>query len=391
MSLPLVLFLAATVSTLAAITIFAWRRSASERALTHAVRELSDIKYALDQSTIVARTDHRGIINFVNDKFCEISKYSREELLAQDHRILNSGYHSKEFMHELWTTIARGKVWRGDIRNRAKDGSIYWVDTTIVPFLNDQGKPYQYLAIRADITQRKRQEEELRIGESLARLGQMAAVVAHEVRNPLAGIGGVVDIVRSRLPEGPDREIMGEVLDRLKALNELLEELLVFARPARPQVERIEILDHLKHIAVQLRRDPSLERVAVSLQGHEVELSGDSEQLRRLFLNLMLNGAQAMGGMGSLEVTVQRSGVVCEIAIADHGPGISADLREKIFEPFYTTKNRGTGLGLAVAARIVRDHRGQIRVDETPGGGATVRVTLPAAGNSPATPEKFAP
>jgi signal transduction histidine kinase len=151
---------------------------------------------------------------------------------SPDHQL---GPSPKEFIRGLWRTIAQGQVWRGELRNRAKDGSIYWVDTTIVPLLNADGKPHQYLAIRSDITQRKAVEQQLADQAALAQLGQLATVVAHEVRNPLAGVKGSLQVLRSRPAIDPDdKRVIDAMISRLDVLNNKVEDILRFARPRTP-------------------------------------------------------------------------------------------------------------------------------------------------------------
>jgi PAS domain S-box-containing protein len=348
-------------------------------ALETSVRRLEEMRYALDQAAIVATTDHRGLITYANDKFCEISKYSRDELLGQDHRIINSGYHSKEFIRDLWRTIAQGRVWRGELRNRAKDGSIYWVDTTIVPFLDERGKPWQYLSIRSDITQRKAAEEQLRAQAALTQLGQLAAVVAHEVRNPLAGIRGSLQVLESRLPEEMrERAIIGAMIDRIDHLNAKVDDLLAFARPTRPKLQAVELRAVLADAAAGARAATGPGCPAIDIRGQHTTVRADPEMLRAIVLNLLLNACQASDGE-MVEIVTTTEARLCHIAILDRGPGISPEVHDRVFEPFFTTKRGGTGLGLAIVKRLMELQGGTVSLGPREGGGTTATVTLPVA------------
>jgi PAS domain S-box-containing protein len=341
-------------------------------------RSFDEFRYALDQAAIVATTDHHGIITYVNDKFCQISQYSRQELIGQDHRIINSGYHPQSFMRDLWRTIAQGRVWRGEIRNRAKDGSFYWVDTTIVPLLDARGKPRQYLAIRSDITQRKHAEAQLREQAALTHLGQLAAVVAHEVRNPLAGLRASLQVLDRRVADARDRDVIAAMIQRIDGLNDKVEDLLLYARPKSPRLQPLDVGAVIHEVVVNAGAASARPTTAIAVSGaHGVRVAADPDMLRAALLNLTLNACQAAAG-ADVDIHVSVEGRQCRIAVRDRGPGIAPDIRERVFEPFFTTRAGGTGLGLAIVKRLIELQEGTIVLSDRAGGGTVAELTLPA-------------
>lgn len=347
-------------------------------------QELGWYRCALDQSAIVAVTDVRGCILHVNDRLCEISGYSREELIGQDHRLLNSGLHPAEFIRGLWRTIGKGQTWRGEIRNRRKDGSLYWVDTTIVPLLNSDGKPEKYIAIRFDITDRKRVETALRAQETMAQLGQMAAVIAHEVRNPLAGISGAIQVIAQRLPhDGAEVRILREVVARVGSLNEVLSGLLEFARPCDPRMRWCRAREIVEKAAMFLRDNPCHQHIDLQILGPDFRIVADPEIIGRALLNLVINAAQACeaahpdgkGGRIIIELIARERGI--DIVVCDNGTGLSNETAENLFKPFFTTKIKGTGLGLAVVKQSLESHGGGVFAGSGVDGGARFVLHLP--------------
>ena len=379
---PLEAIVVRIVSALAARYRLTVQSAADRSAWELAVQRLEETRQALDQASIVATTDQTGRITYVNDKFCEISKYSRDELLGQDHRIINSGHHSKAFIRELWRTIGNGEVWRGEIRNRAKDGTFYWVDTTIVPFLNAAGKPRQYLAIRSDVTRRKEAEATLVEQSALAQIGQLAAVVAHEVRNPLAGVRGTLQVLRSRAAtDAGDRDVMDAMIARIDVLNSKVEDILRFARPRPPVLESIDLQAVLTDTIASAQASAGPGHPGIAAPDGPVNVCADREMLRDVLLNLLLNASQA-GSTAPIEIHVSEIAGVCSVEIADRGTGFGGRNPEDLFEAFHTTKKSGTGLGLAIVRRLMSLQGGTVALFPRVGGGAVARITLTSAPSS---------
>ncbi len=241
------------------------------------------------------------------------------------------------------------------------------------------GGERMFTGILHDLSDRVRVEEQLREQAALARLGEMAAVIAHEVKNPLAGVRGAIQVIGARLPSGSqDATIVTDILARIDALDQLMKDLLLFARPPQPRRAPVDIVRLLSGTADLLTRDPSLGRVRVEITGEPATIGADAEMLRIIFHNLLVNAAQAMHGDGIVRVVVQSIDGDCRVSVTDDGPGIPAELHEQIFVPFFTTKSRGTGLGLPTARRLVEAHGGSIGI-ESEATGTTVTVSLPAS------------
>src|SRR6185436_8627252 len=212
------------------------------------------------------------------------------------------------------------------------------------------------------------------------------------VKNPLAGIRGALQVLAGRAADGTrDRAIFTEVLARLDSLNDIVQDLLVFARPRELRLGSVALTELVEETAGLLAKDAAHASATITVSGDRPVIRADREQLRTVFLNLLLNAAQASGSASAVKVRVSSADRVCRVDIADEGPGIPADIRDRVFEPFFTTKHRGTGLGLPTARRVVDQHHGAITVGCPPEGGTIVTVTLPMDPTQAADPVAVLP
>ena len=327
---------------------------------------------------IVIDTD--GRIDAFNPAAERLFGYTEHEVLGGNVRMLMPSPYRDEhdqYLARYLHTGHRKIIGIGrEVTALRKDGSTFPVRLAVGEMqIEGQRK---FTGIVHDLTERVRLEARLREQSALTRLGEMAAVVAHEVKNPLTGIRGAIQVIGGRLPAGgKDAAIAKEIISRIDTLNDLMKDLLLFARPPQPHLVPIDPLPLVQMVADLVREDPALHALTIVVSGSATSVKADGELLKIVVQNLLLNAAHAMQGQGQIRVTVTSTDRACRIAIADSGPGIPPHVREKLFTPFFTTKSRGTGLGLSTARRLLDAHGGTIAVECPPDGGTTVTLELP--------------
>ena len=339
----------------------------------------SVIDSAIDAVIVI---DAKGSIESFNPAAVRLFGYGEAEVVGRNVNILmpspyheeHDGYLARYNATGLARIIGSGR----EVTGRRKDGSTFPLHLSVGES-NVNGER-RFTGILHDLTARVGLEAQLRERTALAKLGEMAAVLAHEIKNPLAGIRGALEIVGGRLPAGnPDAPIVKEIIARVDSLDAMMKELLLFARPPQPQRSPTDIVPLIQTTVALLKRDHDAVHVDVEIGGSAPPVLADPAMLTMVIQNLLLNGVHAMAGHGRIRVGVGNvDDRWCRIAIADDGPGIPAEIRDKIFTPFFTTKRRGTGLGLPTSKRFVEAHNGRIDIECPPTGGTTVTIELPS-------------
>jgi PAS domain S-box-containing protein len=383
------------------ITIFYFikKNLSVQKSLQEANDDLKNFISALDESSIVAITDSEGTITYVNNKFCEISKYSKEELIGQNHRLLKSGHHPPEFYAGIWKQITKGHVWKGDIKNKAKDGSYYWVRTTIVPFLGSDGKPEQYIAVRTDITNQKILEENLKntlyeIKEADRLKEEFSTMVSHELKTPLTPIKGYCEMLME-----PD--ILGQLNQEQKdAIKEIerntirLDRLIADILDAQKldmgkMIFNKESFD-VKQFLAELKTDMSSlfsdKQIQIVINSNvDGSIISDKQRLRQVIDNLIKNAVDFVPrNTGVIEIQIIHENNNIVFSVKDNGIGIPKNAQQNIFRKFYqvdtshTRKHGGTGLGLVVCKGIVEQLGGKIWFESEEGTGTTFYFSIPA-------------
>ncbi len=364
----------------------------AENSLRLVLKELDAQKFAFDQHAIVAITDVKGTITYVNDLFCDVSGYRREELMSQNHRMLNSGYHNRSFFTELYKVISSGRVWHGEICNRTKNGEEYWVDTTIVPFMNENGKPKSYIAIRTVITEIKKaekmQENARQAAEESARVkSEFLASMSHEIRTPMNGVLGMLGVLeKSDLSESQLRQLR-LAQSSAKSLLVIINDILDFSKIEAGKLDFDildfdirEMIDAFSESVSLKAAEKNIELVVNNIALADPYVKGDPGRIRQILVNLVGNAIK-FTTHGEIIITSsmekEETGKVrFDCCVKDSGIGIAKNKLDYLFDSFTqadsstTRKYGGTGLGLSISRQLCQLMGGDIQVESELGMGS---------------------
>jgi two-component system, LuxR family, sensor kinase FixL len=350
------------------------------RQLTDSEERLRSIVEAAVDGIIVI--DAGGHIESFNPGAERLFGYTANEVAGKNVSMLMPDPYQSEhdgyISHYLHTGEQRIIGIGREVAAMRKDGSTFPVHLSVGEM--NLGGQRKFTGILHDLTSRVAMEERLREQAALVRLGEMAAVIAHEVKNPLAAVRGAIQVIGKRLATGSrEAAVVTDIIARIDTLNLLVRDLLLFARPPQPHPIAVDVRSVLSMTIDLLRGDDTHAGVRVTMTGDAPPIMADVELLKIVFLNLLINSAQAMKGRGLITIDVSADSHSCCVVTSDTGPGIPSEIRSRLFTPFVTTKARGTGLGLSTVRRLIEAHHGEIRVESPASGGARVAVTLPLA------------
>lgn len=375
--------------------------SISEQKLQKSVKDLSDYKLAMDESSSVIIYDRKGIISYANDKSCKASKFSRDELIGNTHRIFDASFYPESFFENMWRTISQGKVWRGEIKNKAKDGSYYWDDATVIPFLDQNGKPYQYVGVSFDITNRKSIEEDLikarKTADSANRAkSEFLANMSHEIRTPMNAVIGFTELLSKSVQDKKQRSQVESIRSSGKNLLIIINDILDLSKIEAGKIDIKPVPVNLRYLLSEIEnifaKKVKEKGIILSIDYDKIcpkTLLLDEVRLRQILFNLIGNAVK-FTDKGHVYVSFENDknseteeNVDLTMLVKDTGIGIPVDQQYHIFKPFNQmtgqsqVKYGGTGLGLSITKKLIEKMGGNISLESEIGIGSTFSINLP--------------